>query len=361
MTRAPAYFSNDYRSARGKFLVACKTMRLRVESFENPHAERGGEPVYTDVAVLGPENTRAALMLTSGTHGVEGFCGSAIQTGLILEGLAGRMPPDLRIVMVHAVNPYGFAHLRRVNEDNIDLNRNFIDHGAAPPANPAYDELSDIIAPTAYWRLATGTALARLLIHRMIHGTAKLQAAITGGQYSHPKGLFYGGQAPAWSNKTFRRIVRRHIAGVERAALLDIHTGLGPHGQGEIIASDMPDSPAHARARDWWGERVKSSKAGDSVSADLSGTLKNAFYETLPRAEVTAGTLEFGTLPAIQVLHAMQAENWLHNHGSRGSRNATRIRSALRHAFYPDSDRWKTKVWDQGYEAVEQAMNGLRR
>ncbi|MBE9558860.1 MAG: M14 family metallopeptidase [Proteobacteria bacterium] len=358
MTRALAYFSNDYRTARGRFMVACKTARLRVESFECPHPGRDGEPVYTDVAVLGPDNTRAALMLTSGTHGVEGFCGSAIQTGLILEGLAARMPPDLRIVMVHAVNPYGFAHLRRVNEDNIDLNRNFIDHDAAPPANPAYDELADIIAPTAHWRLATGASLARLLMHRMIHGTAKLQAAITGGQYNHPDGLFYGGRAPAWSNKTFRQIVRRRIVGAERAALLDIHTGLGPHGQGEIISSDMPGSPAHARAQAWWGERVKTTKAGESVSADLSGTLKNAFYEALPRAEATAGTLEFGTLPALQILHAMQAENWLHNNGGN-HRSATQIISAMRHAFYPDSDTWKTRVWNQGCEAVEQAMAGL--
>jgi predicted deacylase len=359
LTRALAYFSNDYRSARSRFLVACKMARLRVESIENPDAERGGEPVYTDVAVLGPENTRAALMLTSGTHGVEGFCGSAIQTGLILEGLAGRMPPDLRIVMVHAVNPYGFAHLRRVNEDNIDLNRNFIDHGAAPPTNPAYDELAGLIAPTAYWQLATGATLAQLLIHRAVRGTAILQAAITGGQYSHPRGLFYGGQAPAWSNKTFRQIVRRRIVGAERAALLDIHTGLGLHNKGEIISGEMPGSPAHARTLNWWGDRVKSSKAGESVSVDLSGTIESAFREMLPRAEVTAVTLEFGTFPAIQMLHAMQAENWLHHHGGGSRRRATKIKSAMRHAFYPDSDSWKLKVWNQANEVVEQALRGL--
>jgi hypothetical protein len=121
----------------------------------------------------------------------------------------------------------------------------------------------------------------------------------------------------------------------------------------------MPGSPAHARALNWWGERVKTSKAGESVSADLSGTLKDAFFEMLPRAELTAGTLEFGTFQAIQVLHAMQAENWLHHHGGPGHRRATRIKAAMRHAFYPDSDNWKTKVWDQGCEVVEQAMASL--
>ena len=361
MNRALAHFSDDYRSAREMFRVACETARLPVESFENPHAGPGGEPLYTDVAVLGPENSRAALMLTSGTHGVEGFCGSAIQTGLIMEGLASRLPPDLRIVMVHAVNPYGFAHLRRVNEDNIDLNRNFIDHDAPPPENPAYDELAHIIAPTQHWRLAAGITLAQLLINRMVHGTAKLQAAITGGQYSHPEGLFYGGRAPAWSNTAYRRIVAQHMAAAERVALIDIHTGLGSHGHGEIISSDMPGSPAHARALDWWGDRVRSTKTGESVSAELSGTVKSAFCEMLPQEEATVGTLEFGTFPAIRVLHAMQAENWLHHHGGAGHRKAKRIKATLRNVFYPDSDSWKTKVWEQGREVVEQAMAGLSR
>ena len=360
MNRAPAYFSDDYRSAREKFRIACKTANLQVESFGNPRAG-GGEPLHTDVAVLGPENTRAALMLTSATHGVEGFCGSAIQTGLILEGLAGRMPPDLRIVMVHAVNPYGFAHLRRANEDNIDLNRNFIDHDAPPPTNPAYDELAAIIAPTAYWRLATGATLARLLIHQAIRGKARLQAAITGGQYSHPEGLFYGGRAPAWSNTTFRKIVRQRMAGAERAALVDFHTGLGAYGNGEIISVDLPGSAAHNRATGWWGKRVRSTKAGESVSADLSGTLKEAFCETLPHAETTTGVLEFGTFPGIRVLAAMQAENWLHHWGGGNRRRAAKIKAAMRHVFYPDSDNWKTKVWEQGREVVEQAMAGLCR
>jgi len=283
----------------------------------------------------------------------------AIQTGLVMEGLAGRLPPDLRVVMVHAVNPYGFAHLRRVNEDNIDLNRNFIDHDAEPPANPAYDELAGLIAPTSYWRMASGLTLGKLLIHRMAKGTAKLQAAIAGGQYNHPDGLFYGGNAPAWSNKTFRRIVRRHVAGAERAALVDIHTGLGPHGHGELISGHMLNSEAQSRALDWWGERVRNAKAEDSVSTELSGTILNAFCEMLPRAETTAATLEFGTFPAIQVLHAMQMENWLHHHGGAGHRRATRIKAALRHAFYPDSDSWKTRVWDQGRKVVEQALRGL--
>ena len=34
--------------------------------------------------------------------------------------------PPLRCVLLHALNPFGFAWRRRVNEDNVDLNRNFL-------------------------------------------------------------------------------------------------------------------------------------------------------------------------------------------------------------------------------------------
>ena len=174
------------------FLDACADAGAMHECFRNPRADPQGEPLHTDVALLGRRDARNALVLCSGTHGVEGFAGSAIQTGLLREGIGSRLGPETSILMIHAINPFGFAHLRRANEDNVDLNRNFIDHTRPHPASLDYDALADILAPTAWWPLATGASIARLLIHRITRGKAALQAAITGGQYTHPQGLFYG-------------------------------------------------------------------------------------------------------------------------------------------------------------------------
>ena len=66
----------------------------------------------------------------SGTHGVEGYCGSGIQIGFLKEGLFAELPDDMSVVLLHAMNPYGFSNDRRVNEDNVDLNRNFLDFAA---------------------------------------------------------------------------------------------------------------------------------------------------------------------------------------------------------------------------------------
>ncbi len=130
-----------------------------------------------DFAVLGPERAEAGLVLVSGTHGVEGFCGSASQTGLLREGQIKAYAERLRVVLVHAHNPYGFAWLRRVNEDNVDLNRNYIDHLRPYPEHPIYDELKDDIAPATISGAAFEAATARLRAYSVKHGAFALQQA----------------------------------------------------------------------------------------------------------------------------------------------------------------------------------------
>ncbi len=136
-TDATRHFGGLSRGARE--VPAGRRRRGRgTGSHENP-AVPDGEGLFTDVALLGRSDGRAMLALCSATHGVEGFAGSALQTGLLADGIGARLDPDTGLVLIHAINPYGFAHLRHANEDNVDLNRNFIDHSKALPANPHYD------------------------------------------------------------------------------------------------------------------------------------------------------------------------------------------------------------------------------
>ncbi len=120
-------------------------------------------------------------------------------------------------------------------------------------------------------------------------------------------------------------------------------------------------SPAYKRAHIWWGERVKTTKLGESVSADLSGTVKVGLARILPDTEVTAVSLEFGTSPSLQVFWALREENWLHHYGGKGHLRSDRIKERLLRAFYPVADDWKERVWGQGREVVGQALAGLAK
>jgi hypothetical protein len=290
---------------------------------------------------------------------VEGFAGSGIQTGLLLEGIASRLPPGVRLVMIHGVNPYGMAHLRRFNEDNVDLNRNFRDHSEHPPDNKGYDKLARWIAPRSISFWSEVGSWSRLLSYRLTAGTQAMQEAVSLGQYSHPDGLFYGGAFETWSNKTMQSIAMRYFSDADRVVVVDVHTGLGAFGAAEIILNDLVTAPNYRRALAIWGpERVRSTAAGESVSPHLDASLKRAFTNWLPRVEVTAVSLEFGTLPPMDVFKALRAENWLHQHGDPFHSKSKKIKACLLRAFHPDSDEWEAQVWQQGKTIVEQALAG---
>jgi hypothetical protein len=356
---AMQYFSANYLEARQKFLDASLAAGADLEHFRNPHSGPQGELLFTDVALIGPKNANTILILSSATHGVEGFTGSAIQTGLLQEGIGSHLPPDTGLLLIHAINPYGFAHLRRFNEDNVDLNRNFTDHTKPYPANPGYEVLTDAISPANLSMWANTRSTMKFFWYGLTNGRDALKKAISGGQYNHPQGLFYGGRQEVWSNKTIRAIADKYLGSAKRVVLVDFHTGLGPYGHAEVIMNEPEQSPAYRRAVTWWGDRVRSSVSGDSVSIHLEATLKLGFSTMLPDAEITAVSLEFGTIEPKQVFLALRAENWLHHHGSPDHPRAKEIKEDLLRAFYPDQDDWRMQVWGHGRTVVEQVLQQL--
>jgi len=354
------YFSADYREARGKFRDAAARAGAALQSFVNPKVRGpGGEELATEVARFGPKHAGRVLITVSATHGAEGFCGSGAQIGSLETGLHRELPADTALVVVHAINPYGFAWIRRVNEDNVDLNRNYVNHAAALPANPGYDELADAICPAEWSGAPFAEARRRLEAYAKQHGPAALQAAITAGQYNHADGVFFGGTAPTWSRETMLTIVAEHAAGARRLALIDFHTGLGPWGYGEPIVTHGQGSPALARARAWYGDRITSTSLGNSTSADVRGDMLTGVEHRYDKVEVTGLAVEYGTLPLNDVLDAVRADNWLHARGRLDSRQGREIKAQVRDAFYGDKDDWKEMIFEQALTHQRNALRGL--
>jgi len=351
--------AEDYSEARHRFLAAANGAGARVASMTHPLTGPSGEVLATDVAVLGRPDAPARLMVVSGTHGVEGFAGSACQEEWLAGWSGAPGDGDLAVVLVHAINPYGFVWIRRVNEDNVDLNRNCVDFGKPLPANPGYDELADALVPER-WDEATQASTNELLLgFAAEHGFDALQAAVSGGQYRHPDGVFYGGSRPVWSQQTLGTVVREHLGGAERVGVLDLHTGLGPHGVGELIASH-PDAPGRARLIGWYGaDDFTVPSEGSSVSADVRGDVLDAIERWLPGTEVTGVAIEWGTVDIVEVSTALRADAWLHAHGDPRGAEAAPIKRQLRDAFAPTDPTWLTAVRARFDQVQAAALSGL--
>ncbi|MEN0106804.1 MAG: M14 family metallopeptidase, partial [Pseudomonas sp.] len=280
-------FAQSYAQARQAFLNSCARRGLAVESHIHPLPGRDGEQLAIDVALHGQADAPNLLVISSGCHGVEGFCGSAIQVDRLNDDawFATSTRDDLAVLYIHALNPYGFSHLRRVTHENVDLNRNFLDFSQALPDNAEYRRLAPVLLPRKW--PAGPLNLLKLLIFALRYGRKGLQAGISRGQHSDPKGLFFAGTAPTWSNQQLRQILRQHGQGCQNLAWVDLHTGLGPRGHGERIYKGRQNADDIARCRRWWGAEVTNAAEGNSASANLNGTIDLAVLEECPQAQYT--------------------------------------------------------------------------
>jgi predicted deacylase len=354
------YFSPDYASARERFRSAAARAAATTVSHMLPdHRGPAGETLSLDVARLGAAAAQSALLVIAGTHGVEGLAGSGCVVGLLEDRLHEALPAAGCLMLLHAINPHGFAWLRRVTEDGVDLNRNFVDFSKPLPSSRAYEPLHDWLVPKAWEGEIRQAADAALGAHIQQHGMATLQAAVSSGQYTRPGGLFYGGVRETWSAQMLLRALREVLPPtVRRLAVLDLHTGLGPPAYGELIL-DAADPKARERALRWFGADVRDLSAGESVSARLTGTMARGIERARPELELTFIGLEFGTRPVMEVLTALRADHWLHSHGGGDQAAAARIRRQMRDAFYTDTAAWQAAVYGRTADLAFRALRGL--
>lgn len=357
LASARSVFCEDYAEARRAFLAAADGAGLTVDSRAHPKRGPHGEALACDVVWIGPRAARRVLVLMAGTHGVEGFCGSAILTDWVMGGGADRLPDGVAVLLIHAINPHGFAWLRRVTEDGVDLNRNFIDFSEPLPADEGYGDLAEALIAEAQ----TSPDWQALQQYQLQRGRMGLENAITSGQYSHPDGLFYGGKAPTWSRRTLESVSADYgLADRSGLCVIDLHTGLGPYGYGELICDHPPASKPVSYARQWFGDSVTEPLCGTSTSGPKRG-LTDYFWHRLVEDRGCMLTLEFGTYPFDEILTALCADHWLHAQGGIdwSAPHARAIKTRLRHAFYPAQADWQEMVLFRGRQVVRHALAGL--
>lgn len=346
-----------YAEARSELDAAARRAGAEVTSFAHPSVGREGEELAIDVVTVGPDDADAVVVVVSGTHGVEGYAGSALQRWW-LDERSTELAPGVRVAIVHALNPVGFSWVRRVNEDNVDLNRNFVDWSQPPPTNTGYGTIADLLVPTDWSTESQERTTKALLDVAENVGFAQFQQTVSGGQYDHPTGIFHGGTAPVWSHRWAAEHIPEIVGSAHRACVLDLHTGLGPWGHGELISVDDVGSAAYERGTDWWGE-VRSMSDGESVSADLNGDWLSAVPAWVPGVEATTIAIEYGTIDTISVLQSLRADAWLHAHGDPTAPDAAAIRAQVRAAFVDDDPAWLATITERFDEVCGAAVDAL--
>jgi predicted deacylase len=346
-----------YGECRARFARAAAEAGVEVTS--HPIAARGpSEQVLAiDMVRLGPRAARSCLVVLSGVHGVEGFAPSTLQAELLERW--STLPPDVGVVVVHAVNPWGMAWWRRQNESNVDLNRNWRrDHGV-PFENDAYDELHPIACPDSDDLPAVDSMLVAAQGLVAERGLVWVRDGITVGQYRHPDGLHFGGERTEESNRILEAAIPELVGGAERVLTVDLHTGHGPPGTLSALSDQPPGSRQDELLRSWC-DRVEATTGNpDATTGTKAGQIANGFRDLLSGAECFATSLELGTVDDLSQLAATYQEQWVHRRGDRNDPRHAAAVWAYRCCFTPDDPDWEAAVLPAGRAHLDRALDAL--
>jgi len=353
------HFSSSYLEARQKFLAATEPMAITHKIYEYPAKGPEGLELYTDVVQLGPADPERLLVIVSGTHGIEGYCGSACQLQFITQRVYEDLPNGMGVLLVHSVNPYGFAWDSRTTHEGVDLNRNFMDFTAELPINAAYETIHQALVCEAIEGSENERALDELLAFERRNGKDAFESALYRGQYIHPDGNNFGGVTPTWSRWSVETALELFAGDCKHLAIMDIHTGLGPYGYGMPICYHARGSQALRRAQQWFGPSLSSAESESAYFTPVPGSLVNGFADHLSHAEVTGIIIEFGTHASDIDFSVAWRNLWLRNFGDRLSAIGKKIRQETKDYYYPDMQDWKEMVLMRSKQLIEQSIRGL--
>jgi predicted deacylase len=354
---ATSYYSADYFSARQRFLAASTGLGLEHHALQIHAPSPNDEPLTIDITIAGAAKPTTALILSSGVHGVEGLFGSAVQLAF-LEKLARNWQPPAgaAVILIHAINPFGFAWQRRFNENNVDLNRNFLlaeeQFSGSPPLSTAFRSAMQPSRP----RTRFGFWTARMALLALRHGIQSFWETLPVGQYDYPDWLYFGGHGPTQSSQALECFLPTLLDNADEVVHLDFHTGLGRWAECELLVSESEGS----ENCEWWLEhfagdmvrKLKSFTRAYEIRGGFGPWLRALFRDSKYRY----ATAEFGTYSPMRVIGALADE--LRWHGEIGTQSLGHpSRRRLVDTFVPRSRSWRTKSLQTGISLVRRTAD----
>lgn len=368
-----SYYHETYEECRADFL---KNTQILSKKFDNVQIDKFNvnSEVDNDLSIdycyiPAQKQTEKLLIVNSGTHGIEGYTGSAIQQMFMQEILLKEDLDKMGILLIHGINPYGFKYHRKVTENNVDMNRNWVINAKEfDSPNDGYAQLSDMLMPEG--EVKTGNlrnkffhlvAIAKILKESM----PVLRQAALQGQYDFDKGIYYGGKAPEPQGEFMKTLLKNTMEEYDIVMNLDLHTAFGERGKLHIFLDPIEDPVVKNGIEtifddveiDWGSGEDFYTIHGEYIG--WAGSLcDSALY--LPML-FEFGTLDsqktFGSLKSIQI---MINENQGAHYGYKNEKQEKKVKHLFDEMYYPSSPVWRSKVITDSREMMEMMLTNFR-
>ena len=332
------------------------TGELGVEISSYPVNEAEG--LYIDAFYLPAAGEKTNLVvLTTGVHGMEGYIGAVMLDVFFQDIYPTLNKENTGVLVVANVNPYGMKNYRRYNENNVDLNRNFIlDWETFDRAsNTEYPKVDTFLGPTG----RIGNALwhevgfwGNLAVTALTEGADTVSDALLTGQYEYPQGVYYGGNGDEISTVYLKDVFSQCLdSAYENIVHIDIHSGYGPRYNMVIFNSGF-ETMTEAQSREEFGYDYVIAYDSESFYATTGDTTD--FFYRLAQQKQSESTLfstcfEFGTIgdsfmDSILSLKYTVDENRNHWYPTDDPISAQIVQENYMELFYPTETRWREKT-----------------
>lgn len=355
INKVKEYFFYDFAHCRQAFLQSVDALGRQHIQHVMPHDTQAWtlspsdlplgyvDNLTTDAVYIGDPDASNLVVLISATHGVEGYCGSAIQRFLLdrIGQSPDILPPNLALLVIHGLNPWGMHWARRCDQHGVDLNRNFVDFTALPELDPAYAKVLAALQEEHPQKRqqAMDEHIAQL-------GQKKFDEVFSGGQYHYDWAPFYGGVRPAFASGVIDKCISSWRLTEKELVVIDLHSGLGPWGFGELISDHDLNSPGNAFAQQLFGAAVAITALDGSFSVAKRGLQDYRWHQLMQQSGCYL-TLEFGTYGTKALFDVLLDEHlfWYQNKRFDGNDDAyLRRRAAMIDHFCPQDTFWQESV-----------------
>lgn len=369
-----SYFKDSIASYKTDFETRTKliqsknnTVKIDISTIEYFNIAAKDFQPKIDFALIPSEIKKNLVIIQSGTHGIEGLAGAGIQN-FLLEYLHDKRYTNTSFLYIHLINPWGTLHARRTNPNNVDLNRNFVVKGTDfEQKNEDYAKINSFLNPEQPYehgilkKLSFYFDSAQLILS---HSIDTLRRSILKGQYTHPKGIYYGGNQLQPEFIALKQIWDRETQGYQKIVYIDLHTGYGEKGKLHLL-SGHSDSVSAKKISDLYAPTLID--FGNSKNFyETTGDILTYFQENYKKsAEIYPVTFEFGTLDSQTILGSLDSlyrivvENQTYQYKTADTDSEKFSKRMFKEMFYPSDFDWRDKTLAQTKTEIDKIVKKL--
>jgi hypothetical protein len=360
-----SFFPESYEDSRARFLRDVELVRPKWHSTRlESHPLKTFPDLSIDWLWAEPRVKENLVIVSTAQHGIEGYVGSAM-LNIFMDEFAPRINSEnTGLLLVHAINPWGMKNNRKVNENSVDLNRNFIFNDVFDKSiNPDFAKLGNLLAPSSPARsfavenlLFTGRTIKALAAT----GISGLTHAALLGQYILPNAMYYGGSGCEEQTAVMQNLFREALEGYQTIIHLDMHSGYGPCHQMSItvLPIELLTSAELSLKFNYPLVLRGDRKEFYAICGDMIAYFYELQDQKFPSKHVFSCAFEFGTfgdsiLARVRSLRAMIFESQLHWHGAKDKKTAEKIRQEFKELYFPAEPKWREKTLTDCRQAFE--------